>query len=85
MELGIIDKSGAWFAFGAEKLGQGKEKVRTLLDETPELRNAIEAKVIEHLGMHPNENLGSDTDTDVDMTGEPADGYMDDLSYNDEQ
>ena len=87
VELGIIDKSGAWFAFGAEKLGQGKEKVRALLDETPELRNAIEAKVIEHLGMHPNEALAAaEADADADMPGEPADnGYLDDLPYSDEQ
>ncbi len=50
---GIIDKSGAWFAYGAEKLGQGKEKVRAFLDENPDLRAEIEAKLIEHLGMHP--------------------------------
>ena len=53
VDAGIVDKSGAWFAFGAEKLGQGKEKVRALLDETPELRNAIESQLIEHLGMNP--------------------------------
>ena len=51
VDAGIVDKSGAWFAFGAEKLGQGKEKVRALLDETPELRNAIESQLIEHLGV----------------------------------
>ena len=48
VDAGIVDKSGAWFAFGAEKLGQGKEKVRALLDETPELRNAIESQLIGH-------------------------------------
>ena len=53
VDAGIVDKSGAWFAFGAEKLGQGKEKVRALLDETPELRDAIEAQLIEYLGMNP--------------------------------
>ena len=50
---GSIDKSGAWFAYGAEKLGQGKEKVRAFLDENPDLRAEIDAKLIEHLGMHP--------------------------------
>ncbi len=49
----IIDKSGAWYAYGSEKLGQGKEKVRQLLDENTELREEIEAKLIEHLGMNP--------------------------------
>lgn len=49
---GIIDKSGAWFAYGSEKLGQGRDNVRTMLDENEALRNEIEAKVIEHLGMN---------------------------------
>lgn len=49
---GIIDKSGAWFAYGSEKLGQGRDNVRTMLDENEALRHEIEAKVIEHLGMN---------------------------------
>ena len=52
-DAGIIEKSGSWFAFGGERLGQGKENVRALLDENEDLRLAIEAKIIEHLGMNP--------------------------------
>lgn len=55
IEAKIIDQSGSWFAFGTEKLGQGREKVRAMLDENDALRNAIEEKVIAHLGMHPRE------------------------------
>lgn len=51
VEAGIIDKSGAWFAYGAEKLGMGRENVRNMLTENVELREEIERKVIEHLGM----------------------------------
>ncbi|MBQ7617900.1 MAG: recombinase RecA [Desulfovibrio sp.] len=51
----IIEQSGAWFAFGSEKLGQGREKVRLLLEENEELRTAIESKVKEFLGLHPHE------------------------------
>lgn len=54
-EAGIIEKSGSWFAFGGERLGQGKENVRALLEENEELRRAIESKIIEHLGMHPDQ------------------------------
>ena len=50
VEAKIIEKSGAWYAYGAEKLGQGKEKVRALLDENPELRNEIERNLLQHLG-----------------------------------
>ncbi|SHN68688.1 recombinase RecA [Desulfovibrio litoralis] len=49
----VIEKSGSWYAFGKEKLGQGKEKVRALLEEDDTLRAAIEAEVIKHLGMNP--------------------------------
>lgn len=50
-EAGIVDKSGAWFAYGSEKLGQGRDNVRAFLDENIELRSEIERKVIEHLGI----------------------------------
>jgi len=50
-DAGIIEKSGAWYAFGSERLGQGKENVRMLLAENPELRASIEAKLLAHLGM----------------------------------
>ena len=50
VEAGIVDKSGAWFAYGDEKLGQGRERVRDLLNENIALRDEIEAKVKEHLG-----------------------------------
>jgi recombination protein RecA len=60
----IVDQSGSWFAFGSEKLGQGKEKVRALLDENLDLRDSIEKKIIEHLGMHPREFAPTPEDTD---------------------
>ena len=56
----IIDKSGSWYAFGKEKLGQGKEKVRALLDEDTALRDTIEAAVIKHLGMNPEDFIQED-------------------------
>jgi len=53
VENKIIEQSGSWFAFGSERLGQGKENVRALLTENHELRQKIEEKLIEHLGMAP--------------------------------
>lgn len=66
VEAGIIDKSGSWFSYGKERLGQGKENVRQMLEENDELRLEIEGKVIEHLGMHLNE-LGSSSDEENDV------------------
>ncbi|BBD08982.1 recombinase RecA [Desulfovibrio ferrophilus] len=51
VDAGIVDKSGAWYSFGDERLGQGKENVRAMLAENDDLRNAIEEKVLVHLGM----------------------------------
>lgn len=47
-EAGIMDKTGAWYAYQGEKLGQGKENVKLLLKDNPELCNEIEKKVREY-------------------------------------
>jgi len=51
VEHKIIEKSGAWFAYGGERLGQGRENVKTYLKENIALRSAIEEKVRKALGM----------------------------------
>ena len=48
--LGIIDKSGAWFSYNGEKIGQGKENVKIFLKENPVLRDELEQKIREHYG-----------------------------------
>jgi len=50
VKLDIIDKSGAWFSYGAEKLGQGKENAKQTLKENPELMDEVEAKIKDALG-----------------------------------
>jgi recombination protein RecA len=45
VELGIVQKSGSWFSYEANKLGQGRDSVKTLLHDNPELANEIEAKI----------------------------------------
>jgi recombination protein RecA len=50
VENGIIEKSGSWFAYGSEKLGQGKENVRALLQDNPDLAHSIEEALMTHLG-----------------------------------
>ena len=46
-ELGIIEKSGAWYAYNGEKIGQGKENVKQLLKSKPEFKEELEAKIRE--------------------------------------
>jgi len=49
---GIVEKSGAWFAYNGEKLGQGKENVKLLLKENTNLREEIELKTREYYGIN---------------------------------
>jgi recombination protein RecA len=51
VEASIIEKSGSWYSYNGEKLGQGKESVKTLLKENDDLRNELEQKVREHYGI----------------------------------
>jgi len=47
VECGIAKKSGAWYTYGEERLGQGREAAKKTLDENPDLRNELERKVRE--------------------------------------
>lgn len=49
VSLDIVKKAGAWFSYNDEKLGQGRDKVKDLFAENPQLQNEIEAKVREVL------------------------------------
>ncbi len=50
VKMDIIDKSGAWFSYGSEKLGQGKENAKITIKENPELMAELEGKIKEALG-----------------------------------
>jgi recombination protein RecA len=49
VELGFIKKSGAWFTYEGEQLGQGRENVKTYLNESPQLMAEIDERVRAHL------------------------------------
>lgn len=50
-EAGIVEKSGAWYAYKGEKIGQGKENVKILFNENSKLRDEIAMRVKEHYGI----------------------------------
>jgi recombination protein RecA len=45
VDLAIVKKAGSWFSYGETKLGQGRDAVKQLLDDNPELMEEIEGKV----------------------------------------
>ncbi|MBZ8177986.1 recombinase RecA [Corynebacterium sp. 3HC-13] len=70
VENGIIKKSGSWFTYEGDQLGQGKEKVRQYLRSTPELSDEIEKKILTKLGVGPyakDEEHDELSDDPVDM------------------
>jgi recombination protein RecA len=56
VECDIVEKSGSWFSYGEERIGQGRENAKTYLVEHPETAAEIEAKVLEHYGLNPTGN-----------------------------
>src|SRR5258705_6106354 len=52
-EAGIIDKSGAWYSYGKERIGQGRENAKLYLKDHPDMSAEVEARVKEHLGVKP--------------------------------
>ncbi|MGB5158911.1 recombinase RecA [Desulfobacterium sp. N47] len=52
-DLGVIDKSGAWYSYNGERIGQGRENVKKFLKENPDIFNSIHLKVREVAGIIP--------------------------------
>jgi recombination protein RecA len=50
-ELGIIEKAGAWFSFGGERIGQGRENAKTYLEQHAELMDKIEGQILAKHGI----------------------------------
>lgn len=45
VEMNIVDKSGAWFSYSGDRLGQGRENSKTFLKENPKVAQAIEVQI----------------------------------------
>ena len=49
VELNVIQKSGSWFAYAGNKLGQGRDAVKQLVEDNPELMEELEKKIKEKI------------------------------------
>ena len=63
VEQGFVRKSGAWYTYEGDQLGQGKENARSFLRDNPDLANEIEKRIKEKLGVGPRIDLPSDSVT----------------------
>ena len=65
VDLGIVKKSGAWYTYEGEQLGQGRENAKTFLTENPEIMVEISERILAQVG------IGVDPDADdVDLTAD---------------
>ena len=75
VETGIIRKSGSWFTYGDDQLGQGKENVRQFLSDNPELADEIEQKILVSLG------IGLQDQPQDDATAVEMDSSIEDAGF----
>ncbi len=71
VDLGIVRKSGAWFTFESEQLGQGRENAKRFLRENPEIAMQLQANIYDEAGLTPSdepeaEDADADTSSDAD-------------------
>lgn len=71
VEAGIIKKSGAWFTYDGDQLGQGKEKARDFLKRNPDLAETLEDRIMQVLKVGPYANKKDDDE--VDPEDQPID------------
>jgi recombination protein RecA len=61
-EIGIVEKSGAWYSYGGERIGQGREAAKQFLKEHPETASAIIGKVMDKTGVkRPEPEISAST------------------------
>ncbi len=56
-ELDIVQKSGSWYSYNDERLGQGRENAKLYLKENPEVRLEIQQKIREHYGLDGDKTI----------------------------
>jgi recombination protein RecA len=59
VKAGVVDKSGAWFSYDGQRIGQGRENSRNFLKEHPEIMSSIEAAIRQNSGLVANAMLAA--------------------------
>jgi recombination protein RecA len=74
VDLGIVKKSGAWFTYDGEQLGQGRENAKAFLGATPEIMVEISDKVLTVAGLRRDDDaVDEGTDEFTEADDEPID------------
>ena len=71
-ECGVVNKSGAWYAYNNEKIGQGRENAKQFLKENPAVRDEIEAKVRAHYNLGGEAGKKEEEQARADQAAKPG-------------
>jgi len=69
VDLGLVKKSGAWYTYEGEQLGQGRENAKTFLGENPEIMVEISERIRQQVGIDPGDEaeVADEDDLDIDL------------------
>jgi len=78
VKAGIVEKSGSWYSYDSQRIGQGRENVKTFLKENPDMADAIELAIRQNAGLiaeqisegEPEAATDADANTDADEGGD---------------
>ncbi|NQV55502.1 MAG: DNA recombination/repair protein RecA, partial [Rhodospirillales bacterium] len=73
---GIVEKSGSWFSYDSQRIGQGRENVRQFLKDNPDIAEDIERRIRENAGLLSSGMMTAPIAAAVDEDGEDADGEI---------
>lgn len=85
VNLDIVDKSGAWFAYNGEKIGQGRENAKKYLEQNPKIMDEIEQKVRAKFNEAFEKSLGDDEPEDPEQEKDPEEDLEYDFSDDTEE
>lgn len=68
VKAGVVEKSGAWFSYDSQRLGQGREKAKDFLRDNPEIANVIEGKLRAEAGVISDTLLAGSPEADADAS-----------------
>ncbi len=72
VKAGVVEKSGAWFSYDSQRIGQGRENAKVFLKQNPDVAKAIEAAIRQNAGLIAEQILAGEKEEGEDSEGEEA-------------
>jgi recombination protein RecA len=74
VKAGVVEKSGAWFSYDSQRIGQGRENAKGFLKQNPDMANRIETAIRQNAGLIAEKILVGEENADDDDDDEAAEG-----------